>query len=148
MFKWIVSFVAAVNFRCLSYSCQRVSVCVCGKITTLPLLSTVTTTLLRERVLFKTGYNTALRQHLWCCLLVLCMRSLPFCCQNAIPTIVESEIQHHLSIQLAAGVCVYDDDHLTSSAVLPCSGKPLAFNLVLTNTNSAYVKLWRIFIWK
>lgn len=142
------SFVAAVNFRCLSYSCQRVSVCVCGKITTLPPLSTVTTTVLCERVPFKTGYNTALKQHFRCCLLVLCMRSRPFCCQNAIPTIAESEIQHHLSTRLTAGVCVYDENHLTSSAASPCSAKPFTFNLVSTNTNSAYVKLWRIFIWK
>lgn len=51
--------------------------------------------------------------------------------QNAVPRMVESKFQPHLSLHLAV-VCVYDPDHLTSSAVSPCSGKTPAFNTVLT----------------
>lgn len=51
--------------------------------------------------------------------------------KNAIPVMMGSNIQPHLSLQLADGavVRVYDQDHLTSSAVSPCSGKPPIFNI-------------------
>lgn len=50
---------------------------------------------------------------------------LPGCCMNAVPGMAGSEIPPHLSLQLAAGavVCVYDQDHLTSSAASLCSGE-------------------------
>lgn len=55
---------------------------------------------------------------------------------------VGSKIQPHLFLQLAGGsvICVYDQDHLTSSAVSPCSGKPPVLNTVLTQKHIQYVR--------
>lgn len=43
--------------------------------------------------------------------------------------------------------CVYDQDHLTSSAVSPCSGKAPVFGTVLTQKYTQYVRQpWKMFI--
>lgn len=77
---------------------------------------------------------------------------------NAVPGMAGSEIPPHLSCQMAAGavVCVYDQDHLTSSAASLCSGEAPEVTAVLIQeyiqygcqtVDDVYFNASKFFLW-